>query len=435
MHGKQERREARIGVSASQLTAHYVPGYSEPKGLWARCAGLRRAGSDVGRVHPRTGGCHGGDRGCGQLDHEQADQGRHVQLKDLSASAKKSLRGARAARGPQGKSGRRVARGVGAPGAEGGRRPTPGTPGPTGDKGEPEPRYQRFHDPVRRDGQGRLGRALHRVDRDGGNPANSYLLSYSFRRLPPRISPTPTCSSEPAPSHRSENAARACTGNVAQGPRRRPARSASTSRRRPPQRDTPRGSGCARSPGPRQRPTATGLRTGSSTAGRSPRRCAPRELGLHRTEVPDRRDGGIHCACPPAGGTPLPLWATSGSASPDYERREPQHPHRNGTRHLRSVALRSENPCFAWNTGVLCGCRVGEMSHPDLGATPDTRPIELGEVWENPATLERAVVVEVPWVNDEGRLVAELTALPVRAWLVSTCIRRCMRASPSRRAS
>ena len=52
------------------------------------------------------------------------------------------------------------------------------------------------------------------------------------------------------------------------------------------------------------------------------------------------------------------------------------------------------------------------MSHPDLTAVPDTRPIEPGEVWQNPVTLERAVVVELPWSNDEGRAVADLTALP-----------------------
>jgi quercetin dioxygenase-like cupin family protein len=33
-------------------------------------------------------------------------------------------------------------------------------------------------------------------------------------------------------------------------------------------------------------------------------------------------------------------------------------------------------------------------------------------VWENPVTRERAVIVEVPWQNSEGRAVAELTALP-----------------------
>ena len=52
------------------------------------------------------------------------------------------------------------------------------------------------------------------------------------------------------------------------------------------------------------------------------------------------------------------------------------------------------------------------MSHPDPAAPPDLRPIEPGEVWENPVTLERAVVVELPWLNDEGRVVADLTALP-----------------------
>lgn len=52
------------------------------------------------------------------------------------------------------------------------------------------------------------------------------------------------------------------------------------------------------------------------------------------------------------------------------------------------------------------------MSHPDPGAAPDTRPLEPGEVWENPVTLERAVLVEAPWWNDAGRGVADLTALP-----------------------
>ena len=52
------------------------------------------------------------------------------------------------------------------------------------------------------------------------------------------------------------------------------------------------------------------------------------------------------------------------------------------------------------------------MSHPDPAAPPDLRPIEPGEVWENPVTRERAVVVELPWLNDEGRVVADLTALP-----------------------
>src|SRR3954466_229889 len=52
------------------------------------------------------------------------------------------------------------------------------------------------------------------------------------------------------------------------------------------------------------------------------------------------------------------------------------------------------------------------MSHPDASALADRRPIEPGEVWENPVTRERAVIVEVPWRNSEGRVVADLTALP-----------------------
>ena len=52
------------------------------------------------------------------------------------------------------------------------------------------------------------------------------------------------------------------------------------------------------------------------------------------------------------------------------------------------------------------------MSHPDLLAPSDTRPIEVGEVWENPVTRERAVLVDLPWSNDEGRAAAVLTAVP-----------------------
>jgi quercetin dioxygenase-like cupin family protein len=52
------------------------------------------------------------------------------------------------------------------------------------------------------------------------------------------------------------------------------------------------------------------------------------------------------------------------------------------------------------------------MSHPDPAAAPDVRPIEPGEVWENPVTRERAVILEMPWLNPEGRVVADLTALP-----------------------
>ena len=52
------------------------------------------------------------------------------------------------------------------------------------------------------------------------------------------------------------------------------------------------------------------------------------------------------------------------------------------------------------------------MPHPDPSAPPDLRPIEPGEVFENPVTRERATIIELPWQNGEGRAVAEMTALP-----------------------
>jgi mannose-6-phosphate isomerase-like protein (cupin superfamily) len=52
------------------------------------------------------------------------------------------------------------------------------------------------------------------------------------------------------------------------------------------------------------------------------------------------------------------------------------------------------------------------VSHPDPSAPPDLRPIELGEALENPVTRERAVIIELPWQNADGRAVAEMTALP-----------------------
>ena len=52
------------------------------------------------------------------------------------------------------------------------------------------------------------------------------------------------------------------------------------------------------------------------------------------------------------------------------------------------------------------------MSHPDPSAPADRRPIDPGEVLENPVTGEHAVVLELPWQNPDGRAVAELTALP-----------------------
>ncbi len=51
------------------------------------------------------------------------------------------------------------------------------------------------------------------------------------------------------------------------------------------------------------------------------------------------------------------------------------------------------------------------MSHPINNPTTDLPPLEVGEVWENPVTGERGKLLEAPWHNSEGRLVAELTAL------------------------
>ena len=51
------------------------------------------------------------------------------------------------------------------------------------------------------------------------------------------------------------------------------------------------------------------------------------------------------------------------------------------------------------------------MSHPDPSAPQDRRPIEVGEVWENPVTRERSEIIELPWENPEQRAVAKLTAL------------------------
>src|SRR5450631_1912175 len=51
------------------------------------------------------------------------------------------------------------------------------------------------------------------------------------------------------------------------------------------------------------------------------------------------------------------------------------------------------------------------MSHPDPNGPPDRTPIQIGEVWENPVTRERATILELPHKNPEGRATAELTAL------------------------
>lgn len=53
----------------------------------------------------------------------------------------------------------------------------------------------------------------------------------------------------------------------------------------------------------------------------------------------------------------------------------------------------------------------GRMSHPDPNGLPDRRPIKLGDVRENPVTGEYGKVLELPWHNQQGRLVAELKAL------------------------
>src|SRR3954469_4495405 len=51
------------------------------------------------------------------------------------------------------------------------------------------------------------------------------------------------------------------------------------------------------------------------------------------------------------------------------------------------------------------------MSHPDPYAPADRTPIQIGEVWENPRTGERATILELPPQNPERRVTAELLAL------------------------
>ena len=51
------------------------------------------------------------------------------------------------------------------------------------------------------------------------------------------------------------------------------------------------------------------------------------------------------------------------------------------------------------------------MSHPDPHGPADRSPIQVGEIWENPVTRERARILELPYKNPEGRATAELTAL------------------------
>jgi quercetin dioxygenase-like cupin family protein len=51
------------------------------------------------------------------------------------------------------------------------------------------------------------------------------------------------------------------------------------------------------------------------------------------------------------------------------------------------------------------------VSHPDPNGAPDLTPVEVGDVWENPVTRERATILEIPWQNADGRGTGELTAL------------------------
>ena len=51
------------------------------------------------------------------------------------------------------------------------------------------------------------------------------------------------------------------------------------------------------------------------------------------------------------------------------------------------------------------------MSHPDPNEPQNRTPIQIGEVWENPVTRERATILELPHQNPAGRATAELTAL------------------------
>jgi quercetin dioxygenase-like cupin family protein len=51
------------------------------------------------------------------------------------------------------------------------------------------------------------------------------------------------------------------------------------------------------------------------------------------------------------------------------------------------------------------------VAHPDPNGPADLTPLQIGEVWENPVTRERATLLEFPNKNPEGRASAELTAL------------------------
>ncbi len=54
------------------------------------------------------------------------------------------------------------------------------------------------------------------------------------------------------------------------------------------------------------------------------------------------------------------------------------------------------------------------MSHPDPHGAPDHTPIQIGEVWENPMTGERAKIIELPYRNPEHRAVRLVFRRPRR---------------------
>ena len=76
-----------------------------------------------------------------------------------------------------------------------------------------------------------------------------------------------------------------------------------------------------------------------------------------------------------------------------------------------------KSPCVVWTVAVTSykfgseGIKLTAMSHPDPNGRPDRAPIQVGEIWENPVTRERATILELPYMNPEGRATAELTAL------------------------
>src|SRR5262245_27516090 len=73
----------------------------------------------------------------------------------------------------------------------------------------------------------------------------------------------------------------------------------------------------------------------------------------------------------------------------------------------RPISRASRRQCAGT---ALPRCRA-EMSHPDPYGAPDLTPIQVGEIWENSVTRERATVLELPQENPDHRATAELTAL------------------------